>query len=91
MDTIWGYVTAIVDGDTFDLNVTAVDEDNEYEYSEQERIRIHAIDAPELPSIAGKRAATGLQKAIDGEYVRCDVRARDTYRRLICDVSMEEE
>ncbi|MBC8520901.1 MAG: hypothetical protein H8D26_02760 [Methanomicrobia archaeon] len=83
-DVIWGDVVKVIDGDTFDIKVTHVSRGNQYEYKDHERIRIEEIDAPELPSPAGKRAKQDLEHAIIGKFVRCDIRTRDTYRRLIC-------
>jgi len=88
-DTIWGEVIDVIDGDTFDLNVTHVDDDNEYEYNDIERIRIADIDAPELNGESGDRALEELEDVILDESIRCDIHARDRYGRLICDVYLE--
>ncbi len=87
-DTIWGNVLEVVDGDTFDMEVTHIGDTNQYSYNQHERIRIEEIDAPELPTRAGRRAQRTLEGAILGRSVRCDIRARDRYRRLICAVTI---
>lgn len=89
-DRIWGDVVEVIDGDTFKIKVTRVSRDNQYKYKDYERIRIERIDAPELPSPAGKRAKRGLERAIMDKFIRCDIRARDTYGRLICNVSIDK-
>jgi len=87
-DVIWGKVVKVIDGDTFDIKVTHVRRGNQYEYSTKERIRIEGIDPAELPSLAGRRAKRDLERALKGKSVRCDIRARDTYGRLICGVAL---
>ncbi|MCD6385483.1 hypothetical protein J7M23_06855 [Candidatus Sumerlaeota bacterium] len=87
-DVIWGDVKNIVDGDTFDLKVTHVGKNNVEKYNNEERIRIEDVNAPEIPSAAGKRSKDALEKKLLGKYVRCDIRARDTYGRLVCKVSL---
>jgi len=90
IDIIWGDVVEVIDGDTFNIKVTHVGEGNQYEYKDYERIRIERIDAPELPSPAGKRAKRDLERSIMGKFVQCDIRTRDTYGRLICKVSIDK-
>ena len=89
-DRIWGDVVEVIDGDTFKIKVTHVGRDNQYEYGDYERIRIERIDAPELPSLAGKRAKRDLERVIMGKFIRCNIRARDAYGRLICNVSIDK-
>jgi len=85
-DTIRGPVTAVNDGDTFDMNVTYVGKENGNKYGDQERIRIASIDAPELNTMAGKRSKEALERRLSGKEVRCLVKARDTYHRVVADV-----
>ena len=49
-DILWGDVTNVVDGDTFDVDVTHHAKANKISYNSQECIRIAGIDAPEIPS-----------------------------------------
>lgn len=87
-DLIWGDVTSVVDGDTFDINVTHHSRNNQEKYNSNERIRIAEIDTPELGTAGGQRAKTTLERSLNGKHVRCEVQARDTYRRLVCKVSI---
>lgn len=85
-DTIRGPVTAVIDGDTFDMNVTHEGTENGNKYGDHERIRIASIDAPELNTMAGKRSKETLERKLKGKEVRCHVKARDTYHRVVADV-----
>ena len=82
-DRIIGPVTNIVDGDTFDMEVTEVWKNNVYHYNKQERIRIADIDAPELQDAGGKRSKESLEKKISGYTVECTIQTRDDYGRLV--------
>ena len=85
-DVILGTVINVVDGDTFDVNVTQYLNTNNNTYNNQERIRIAGIDTPEIPSVLGFRAKSHLEQSLFGKNVKLTVRARDDYRRLVCDV-----
>ena len=87
-DVLWGDVTSVVDGDTFDVHVTHYGKTNRTTYSNHERVRIASIDAPELPSPAGYSAKQSLERRIGGKHVRLDIQARDAYHRLVCDVRL---
>ena len=87
-DIVEGPVTSVVDGDTFDMRVTHIGTKNKIKYNDVERIRIAGIDAPELDTVAGKHSKEALQKKFSGKTVRCTVQARDTYHRLVADVSI---
>jgi endonuclease YncB( thermonuclease family) len=85
---IRGPVTNVIDGDTFDIQVTHVGKKNKNEYNDNERIRIAGIDAPELGTEEGKKAKNSLMKKISGKEVRCNVKSRDTYSRIVADVEI---
>ena len=87
-DTVRGPVTSIVDGDTFDMKVTQFGNHNKYEYNDNERVRIADIDAPELNEPGGKRSKEALAKKLNGKEVLCRVKSRDTYKRIVSDVSI---
>lgn len=87
-DKISGLVTNVVDGDTFDVKVTWRSQYNQNNYSDSERVRINKIDAPELTNPGGLAAKERLARRIHGKMVSLTVYSRDTYGRLICDVSM---
>ena len=83
-DIIVGPVTRVIDGDTFEMQVTHVGESNEYEdYNDLERIRIANIDEPELGTLQGRNARVRLQNTLQGQIVRCTVQARDYYGRVV--------
>jgi endonuclease YncB( thermonuclease family) len=87
-DTIRGPVIEIIDGDTFDMKVTHTGKDNKTSYKDQERIRIAAIDEPELRTPAGQRSKDKLEGKLKGKEVRCYVQARDDYGRLVAEVKV---
>ena len=87
-DVIQGPVINIVDGDTFDMKVTHVGENNKYEYNYKERIRIADIDAPELRAPGGKRSKDLLERKLKGKVVRCYVQTRDSYGRIVAEVKV---
>ena len=76
-DTIRGPVINVIDGDTFEIEVTHVAKNNAHEYNDTERIRIADIDAPELNTGAGARSKSILQRKLKGKNVRCYVQTRD--------------
>lgn len=85
---LWGDVAEVIDGDTFDVKVTHYSKQNQREYNNKERVRIASIDAPELPSPLGYTAKQKLERRIGGKHVRLGIQSRDTYGRLVCDVSL---
>lgn len=87
-DVVWGKVTRVVDGDTFDVNVTHYHRANAYPYNDNERIRIAGGNAPEMGSISGILAKTQLENKVSGQNVQLVIHIRDTYHRLVCDVSL---
>ena len=89
-DTIWGVVIDVLDGDTFDLDVSHISETNEYEYNDVERIRLSGVNAPELDEPGGQGAKRRLKSQIAGRFVRVDIKARDRYKRLIGEVFVDE-
>ena len=87
-DAIGGPVTDVVDGDTFDMDVTYRGEKNTEKYNDKERVRIAGINAPEIGTEGGKKAKKELEKKISDKEVRCTVRARDTYGRIVADIKI---
>ena len=88
MDTIRGNVTKIIDGDTFDMNVTHTGKENEYDYNDDERIRIAGIDAPELNTSSGQRSKKDLENKLSNAEVRVYIKSRDNYSRIVGDVKI---
>jgi len=87
-DWIEGPVTRVIDGDTFDMKVEWVGKNNSHRYNDTERIRIEGLDAPEAGSRLGESATDRLRRRLSGKHVRCTVKARDTYHRLVCQVKV---
>lgn len=87
-DTIQGPVTRIIDGDTFEMNVTHTGKENQKTYNDDETVRIAGFDAPELPSSAGQGSKEALARKLSGRSVRCHIQARDTYGRVVATVSV---
>jgi len=69
-----GQATRITDGDTFTLR---------YSSTEDERVRLHGIDAPERAQPHGSAAGAALASLIEGREVRVEVVDRDNYGRLV--------
>lgn len=87
-DTIRGPVTLVIDGDTFDMDVTHTGKENKIKYNSKERIRIAKIDAPELNSQSGRRSKEALERRLNNKEVRCYVQARDAYGRVVAEISV---
>lgn len=86
MDCIEGYVTKVMDGDTFLMTVKWVGANNRRRYKDVEKIRLAGVDAPAANTPGGRSATTRLRGRLYQKYVHCDIRARDTYGRLVCAV-----
>jgi len=88
LDTVRGHVFSIVDGDTFDMHVERVGNHNKYDYNNNERIRINSVNAPELNQPGGARSKLELEQRLLNHDIRCAIKARDEYRRLVADVTI---
>ena len=86
-DIIEGPVIRVIDGDTFEMQVTR-EESNEYDYNQYERIRIADIDAPELGTLEGLYAKQDIEDALLNTIVRCTVKTRGPHRRIIASVEI---
>ena len=69
--TFDGYVTKVVDGDTFRISSRSV------------RIRVWGLDAPEVGTPGGSEATTALSGLIAGELITCRQRDTDRYGRIV--------
>ena len=87
-DIIEGKVIRIIDGDTFEMRVTRVGQSNTYSYNELERIRMANVNTPELRSPGGLVAKANLRRSLLNKVVRCTVRTRDVYDRVVADVAI---
>jgi len=85
-DTIRGPVTNVIDGDTFEMNVTHIGNNNLFEYNDNEKIRIADDNAPELGNSGGLQAKQTLENRLTGKEVRCTVQSRDTYGRVVAKI-----
>lgn len=78
----------VVDGDTFEMKVTRIGNENRAKYNDEERIRISDLDAPELNAPYGHRSKDQLERKLKGKEVRCYVEARDSYGRIVAKVKI---
>jgi len=72
-----GQAVNITDGDTFTLRYSSL---------EEERVRLHGIDAPERNQPHGPAAGAELARLIEGREVRVELVDRDNYGRLVARV-----
>ena len=70
-DTFTGRVTRVVDGDTFWIS------------SQDERIRVWGLDAPEVDMPGGSQATATLTSMIAGQELTCRQRDIDRYGRIV--------
>ncbi len=70
-DGITGRVTRVVDGDTFWLS------------SQDERIRVWGLDAPEVDMPGGSQATAALSQLIGGQELTCRQRDIDRFGRIV--------
>jgi micrococcal nuclease len=68
-----GVVVGVVDGDTVDVRLA----------SGMIRIRLHAIDTPEMGQPYGKAAKQGLSDLVFGKAVQVEPYEQDRYDRLV--------
>ena len=87
-DILIGSVTNVIDGDTFDMSVSRIGTHNKYNYNNLERIRINSVDAPELSEPGGQRSRINLERNLLNRNVRCSIKTRDTFGRLVADVAL---
>jgi len=71
-------VTRVIDGDTIKTSCR------------QKSVRLADVDAPELDTVAGKRAAQALRDIIQGQKVKVNTVARDSYGRTVAKVTTED-
>lgn len=81
LDTAIGPIIRMIDNSSFQMQVTHIGNHNKYVYSNYEIVFI----APN-PSL---KNPTPLSSVPIGRRVKCSVRYRDNFNRLICDVVFE--
>jgi endonuclease YncB( thermonuclease family) len=79
-ETIPGKVVAVSDGDTIKV----------LQGSEQFKIRLNRIDAPEKNQSSGTKAKAALSEKIFGKDVRIEWQKKDRYGRILGDVYIGE-
>ncbi len=72
-EVVSGTVVAVHDGDTITLKTN----------SEEKKIRLASIDAPELNQAYGAKARDTLKGLVLGKQVQVDFSKRDKYSRLV--------
>lgn len=85
-DTVKGKIIRVVDGDTFDLQITNVGNNNAYKYSNTERIRMAGKDEPELNTLLGLAVKRRITEKLLNKIVICEIQGRDTYGRLVAKI-----
>jgi endonuclease YncB( thermonuclease family) len=75
-----GVVVGVVDGDTADVKLE----------SGMIRIRLHAIDAPEMGQAYGKNAKQALSSLVYGQAVQVEPYEQDRYDRLVARLWLDE-
>ena len=81
LDTAIGPIIRIIDGNSFQMQVTHIGRHNVYAYGNFETVYI-------APNPNAKNS-TPLSIALIGRRVKCQVRYRDNYNRLFSDVEFE--
>ena len=88
MDIIQGRVFRVIDGDTFDIDVTNIGKKNKFNYHAEERIRFSSIDDPEINSRQGQLDKLSLEELLLDKIVEISIEARDTYNRIVGEVKL---
>ena len=83
LDTAIGPIIRVIDGSSFQMQVTHIGKHNKYPYGNFETV---FIATPEVPN----PKSTKLSAALVGRRVKCSVRHRDNYNRLYADVVFEK-
>ena len=79
---IFGLVTSIVDGNTFEISVH--DENNGSSNNKHiEKIKIHGMNKPSASTLSGILAKLELEKKIVGRHVECEIIERDDSDQII--------
>lgn len=84
LDTVIGPIIRVIDGSSFQMQVTHIGSHNKYSYGNFETVYI-------APQTNPNPKATKLSASLVGRRVKCSVRNRDNYNRLYADVVFESE
>ena len=82
LDTAIGPIIRVIDGNSFQMQVTHIGNHNKYPYGNIETVCIAPLEKTNPNS-------TPLSSALIGRRVKCSVRHRDNYNRLYADVVFE--
>lgn len=77
-EILLGHCVGVADGDTCTLLLTHADGGKT-----TEKIRFHAIDAPEKKQAYGQAAKKFVSELIYGKEIRVEVQSRDRYGRIV--------
>lgn len=87
-DIIYGTVNTVIDDDTFIMNVTDTAKTNQYNYKRWEHIRILNLEDSKLEPTGDLEVKIKSGNAIQGKKVSCSVQTKDTYGRIVADVTI---
>ncbi|MFQ5940367.1 MAG: hypothetical protein ACE5KA_01535 [Nitrososphaerales archaeon] len=87
-DMIWGTVTNILDGNTFEINVTHREKNNKERYQDTESIKIEKIEVPQIPRNIADRSKDKLESYLRGKFVLCKIYQRSADGYLLAEVSL---
>lgn len=86
LDTVIGPVTGIMDGLTMKVQVTHIGRHNKFRYYDYETILIADKDPLWQYNVQERQR---LMNVFLHRRVRCNIRFRDSYNRLVADVTLE--
>lgn len=85
-DFLIGNVRYVLDGQTFDMEVTRTGKKNCYNYDLVERVHIHRLKATELVSLIGPQTQPFLERMLTGNEVMCLVHSKNGNGQIEADV-----
>ncbi|NIS73687.1 MAG: hypothetical protein GTO08_00055 [Deltaproteobacteria bacterium] len=85
-DFIIGNVLNVLDGETFELEVTRVGRRNSHRYKGEEKIRINTLKPAEFVTLMGAHPRPILDRILRKKEVMCLVHSRSTGGHIEADV-----
>lgn len=85
-DFIIGNVLKVLDGESFELEVTSVGRRNKNRYNDEEKIRINTLKPAEFVSLIGTHPRPILDRILRKKEVMCLVHSRSTGGQIEADV-----
>ena len=86
MDIVWGNVGKILSGQIFELNITHRKNENKYNYSDTEKIKINKTDLGGLQIPVNEFTKELLENNISGMFVKCEIIEKDSEGNYISSV-----